>query len=74
MFIIFSCVPKRIPPTPQKSLTEQQVLTDTISGSEEPFPDLKADRTETVKGYWKRSSNGIDSVYVQPYKRKPHGN
>lgn len=63
LLLLASCAAK------ESHLTEQQVKTDTISTSLEPMADLKADRTEEVKGYWKK--NGNDSVYVKPYKRKP---
>ena len=64
IFLLFlSCAPK------QTYLPQEKVETDTISTTVEPLKDLKEDRTEEVKGYWKHKGN--DSVYVKPYKRKP---
>ncbi len=65
LLLLFSCAPK------QTYLPQEKIQTDTISTTLEPLKDLKEDRIEEVKGYWKHK--GTDSVYVKPYKRKPKG-
>jgi hypothetical protein len=49
-----------------------KIANDTISTTIEPLADLKADRTDSVKGYWRRTGN--DSVYVKGYKRRNNKN
>lgn len=39
-------------------LTEQQVMNDTVINTE-PMPDLRAYRTDSVKGYWKKGCMGL---------------
>lgn len=52
-------------------LTEQQVLTDTINSNLHTTPNLKADRTDSINGYWRKTRQGKDSVYIKPYVRRP---